>query len=161
VRALFIGDVVGSAAVACLVDRVPRLRAELALDVVVERLHAAGVDVATAGNHAFGGPEVAGVLAVPRVLRPRPLGRPPPPPGGKVLSRRDDLELGTALVTGVGMTGPAGGIEGFDASRYVEIVRGTPREAAPPVRVAGGPIVLGAVLLDIAAGRATEITRVT
>jgi len=59
------------------------------------------------------------------------------------------------------MTGPDGGIEGFDATRYVEIVRGTPQEAAPPVRVAGGPIVLGAVLLDVVAGRTTGITRVT
>jgi calcineurin-like phosphoesterase len=34
VRALFVGDVVGPAAVACLVERIPRLRAELALDVI-------------------------------------------------------------------------------------------------------------------------------
>ena len=87
-RVLFVGDVVGPAAVAYLADRLPVLRADLALDVVianaencgptgigmavdlVERLVAAGVDVVTAGNHAFDGPEVAGVLAVPRVLRP-------------------------------------------------------------------------------------------
>lgn len=69
--------------------------------------------------------------------------------------------VGAAAVAHPVMTGPSGGIEGFDAARYVEIVRGTPREAAPPVRVADGPIVLGAVLLDIAAGRTTAITRVT
>ena len=257
-RALFIGDVVGSEAVAYLVARVPRLRAELALDVVVadaencsptgigmtvdavERLVAAGVDVVTAGNHAFDGPELAGVLALPRVLRPlnmadgvlgrgsitidvggEPLtvlvladretlalapavaafGRRPwdawsatDRPGTVIVDyhAQSDMEkqafahavdgsaaavigththeptlplhllpCGTALVTDVGMTGPTGGIEGFDAARYVEIVRGTPREAAPPVRVAGGPIVLGAVLLDVTAGRTTEITRVT
>jgi len=258
VRVLFVGDVVGPAAVAYLADRLPVLRADLALDVVianaencgptgigmavdlVERLVAAGVDVVTAGNHAFDGPEVAGVLAVPRVLRPLNLS-----PGvlGRgsitidvsgealtvlVLADREALALapsvaafgrrpwdawcaaerlgtvivdyhaqsdmekeafahavdgaaaavigththvptlplhlltcGTALVTDVGMTGPAGGIEGFDAARYVEIVRGTPPEAAPPVRVAGGPIVLGAVVLDIEAGRTTAIARVT
>jgi len=241
VRVLFVGDVVGPAAVAYLADRLPVLRADLALDVVianaencgptgigmavdlVERLVAAGVDVVTAGNHAFDGPEVAGVLAVPRVLRPLNLS-----PGVLVLADREALALapsvaafgrrpwdawcaaerlgtvivdyhaqsdmekeafahavdgaaaavigththvptlplhlltcGTALVTDVGMTGPAGGIEGFDAARYVEIVRGTPPEAAPPVRVAGGPIVLGAVVLDIEAGRTTAIARVT
>ena len=240
-RVLFVGDVVGPAAVAYLADRLPVLRADLALDVVianaencgptgigmavdlVERLVAAGVDVVTAGNHAFDGPEVAGVLAVPRVLRPLNLS-----PGVLVLADREALALapsvaafgrrpwdawcaaerlgtvivdyhaqsdmekeafahavdgaaaavigththvptlplhlltcGTALVTDVGMTGPAGGIEGFDAARYVEIVRGTPPEAAPPVRVAGGPIVLGAVVLDIEAGRTTAIARVT
>jgi metallophosphoesterase (TIGR00282 family) len=258
VRALFIGDVVGPAAVVYLADRLPRLRAELALDVVianaencgptgigmavdrVDQLLTAGVDVVTAGNHAFDGPEVADVLALPRVLRPlnlapgvlgrgsitidvagEPLtvlvladrealalapsvaafGRRPwdawcaaERPGSVIVDyhAQSDMEKqafahavdgtaaavigththvptlplhllprGTALVTDVGMTGPDGGIEGFDASRYVEIVRGTPREAAPPVRVAAGPIVLGAVMLDIAAGRTTAIARIT
>jgi 2',3'-cyclic-nucleotide 2'-phosphodiesterase len=258
VRALFVGDVVGTAAVAYLVERIPRLRADLALDVVianaencgptgigmavdlVERLTAAGVDVVTSGNHAFDGPEVARVLALPRVLRPlnlaegvlgrgsitidvrgEPLtvmvladrealalapsvaafGRRPwdawtgaDRPGTVIVDyhAQSDMEKqafahavdgvaaavigththeptlplhllpgGTALVTDVGMTGPTGGIEGFDAGRYVEMVRGTPAPAAPAVRVANGPIVLGAVLLDIAAGRPTAITRVT
>jgi hypothetical protein len=35
----------------------------------------------------------------------------------------------------------------------VLFVRGTPSQAAQPVRIAGGPIVLGAVLLDTAGGR--------
>jgi 2',3'-cyclic-nucleotide 2'-phosphodiesterase len=194
----------------------------------------------TAGNHAFDGREVAGVLALPRVLRPLNLadgvlgrgsitidvgGEPltmqvladrealAPSPSVAAFGRRpwdawsaagrpgtvivdyhaqSDmakqafahavdgpaaavigththeptlplhlLPCGTALVTDVGMTGPTGGIEGFDAARCVEIVRGTPRRAAPPVRVAGGPIAPGAVLLDITAGRTMEITRVT
>jgi calcineurin-like phosphoesterase len=71
------------------------------------------------------------------------------------------LPGGTALVVDVGMTGPRGGIEGFHAARYVEMVRGTPASAAPPASVAGGPIELGAVLLDIAEGRTTAIQRVT
>jgi metallophosphoesterase (TIGR00282 family) len=257
-RALFIGDVVGPAAVDYLVERVPRLRVELAIDVVianaencgptgigmsadlVERLTAAGVDVVTAGNHAFDGPEVARVLALPRVLRPLNLAEGVLGRGSitidvngepltvLVLADRDALALapsvaafgrrpwdvwtsadrrgtvivdyhaqsdmekhafahavdgaaaavigththeptlplhllpcGTALVCDVGMTGPSGGIEGFDAARFVEMVRGTPSAAAPPVRVAGGPIVMGAVVLDIAAGRTTAIARVT
>ena len=257
-RALFIGDVVGPAAVGYLVDRLPRLRADLALDVVianaencgptgigmtvalVERLKTAGVDVVTSGNHAFDGPEVASVLALPRVLRPLNLadgvlGRGSitidvagEPLTVLVLADRDALALapavaafgrrpwdawtaadrpgtvivdyhaqsdmekhafanavdgvaaavigththeptlplhllpsGTALVADVGMTGPTGGIEGFDAGRFVEIVRGTPPSAARPVGVASGPIVLGAVVLDIEAGRTTAIRRVT
>src|SRR5215831_4028829 len=59
------------------------------------------------------------------------------------------LPGGTAVVADVGMTGPTGGIEGFAAERYVELVRGTPASSATPTRVADGPIVLGAVLLDI------------
>jgi metallophosphoesterase (TIGR00282 family) len=70
------------------------------------------------------------------------------------------LPGGTALVTDVGMTGPQGGIEGFDAARHVALVRGTPPAEAPAVRVASGPVVLGAVVLDIAAGRTIEIRRV-
>jgi metallophosphoesterase (TIGR00282 family) len=258
VRALFIGDVVGPAAVAYVAERLPGLRAGLSLDVVIANaencgptgvgmagdqvacLLAAGVDVVTAGNHAFDGPEVASVLALPRVLRPLNLapgilgrGCLTIEVGGEaltvlVLADRDALALapsvaafgrrpwdawsaaerpgtvivdyhaqsdmekqafahavdgaaaavigththeptlplyllpgGTALVTDVGMTGPTGGVEGFDAARYVEIVRGTPPQAAPPVGVASGPIVLGAVVLDIAGGRAAAITRVT
>ena len=257
-RALFIGDVVGTAAVAYVAERLPRLRADLALDAVianaencgptgvgmavdqVERLLASGVDVVTAGNHAFDGPEVASVLALSRVLRPLNLapgvlgrGCLTIEVGGEpltvlVLADRDALALaptvaafgrrpwdtwqaaeragtvivdyhaqsdmekqafahavdgsaaavigththeptlplyllpgGTALVTDVGMTGPTGGIEGFDAARYVEIVRGTPPVAAPAVAVASGPVVLGAVVLDIAGGRTTAIARVT
>lgn len=71
------------------------------------------------------------------------------------------LPGGTALVVDVGMTGPVGGIEGFDAVRYIEMAQGTPSSAAPPVRVASGPIELGAVLLDITGGRTTAIQRVT
>src|ERR1700736_7008618 len=92
-RVLFIGDVVGPAAVAYLVGRVPRLRADLELDVVVanaencgptgigmtvalvRELISAGVDVVTSGNHAFDGSEVARVLDLPRVLRPLNLGQ--------------------------------------------------------------------------------------
>jgi metallophosphoesterase (TIGR00282 family) len=255
---LFIGDVVGPAAVAYLVDRVPRLRSELGVDAVVANaencgpagigmsvelvcaLLAAGVDVVTSGNHAFDGPEVERVLDLPSVLRPLNLaegvlgrGAITIDVGGEpltvlVLADRDALALapsvaafgrrpwdawtalerpgtvivdyhaqsdiekqafahavdgsaaavlgththeptlplhllpgGTALVTDVGMTGPSGGIEGFDAARFVEMTRGTPRGAAPPVRVADGPIVLGAVLLEIAGGRTTAIRRLT
>jgi calcineurin-like phosphoesterase len=85
---LFVGDVVGPPAVEWLAERLPGLRAEHALDLVivdaencapncegitvglVERLLDAGTDVVTAGNHAFDGDEVEAVLAMDRVLRP-------------------------------------------------------------------------------------------
>jgi 2',3'-cyclic-nucleotide 2'-phosphodiesterase len=91
-RVLFIGDVVGPRAVEWLAERLPELRAEHAVDVVVvnaensgadaasmtveavERLLAAGADVITAGNHAFDGAEVVAVLTHERVLRPLNVG---------------------------------------------------------------------------------------
>jgi calcineurin-like phosphoesterase len=87
-RVLFVGDVVGPEAIGYLCGRLPELRREHRLDAIVvnaencgptgvgmtvasiERLLACGVDVITAGNHAFDGPESARALAHPRVLRP-------------------------------------------------------------------------------------------
>jgi metallophosphoesterase (TIGR00282 family) len=91
-RVLFIGDVVGPRAVDWLANRMPWLRAEHAVDLVVvnaencgadaasmtvealERLLAAGADVITGGNHAFDGVEVEAVLRHERVLRPLNVG---------------------------------------------------------------------------------------
>ena len=89
---LFIGDLVGRPAVIYAADRIARLRANHAVDLVivnaenatfdaatntygtdhltVDRLFAAGVDVITGGNHTWDHPEAATVLAHPRVLRP-------------------------------------------------------------------------------------------
>lgn len=87
-RALFVGDVVGPRAVAWLAERLPRLRSEHGLDLIVvdaencgpdaesmtvdgvERLLAAGADVITGGNHAFDGTEVEAVLEHERMVRP-------------------------------------------------------------------------------------------
>lgn len=87
-RVLFVGDVVGPDAIEYLCRRMPGLREELRPDAVVvnaencgptgvgmtvasiDRLLAHGVDIVTAGNHAFDGPEAAEVLAHPQVLRP-------------------------------------------------------------------------------------------
>jgi len=87
-RVLFVGDVVGPRAVEWLAARLPSLRAENDVDLVivdaensgadgasmslgaVERLIAAGAEVITGGNHAFEGPEVEAVLGHERVLRP-------------------------------------------------------------------------------------------
>jgi calcineurin-like phosphoesterase/predicted enzyme related to lactoylglutathione lyase len=91
-RVLFIGDVVGPRAVDWLVQRLPGLRAEHAVEAAVvnaensgadaasmtieavERLLGAGADVITGGNHAFDGAEVEAVLAHERVLRPLNVG---------------------------------------------------------------------------------------
>ncbi len=116
-RLLFVGDIVGPAAVAHLADRLPGLRRSLGLDLVVanaenatlsgrevERgfgmsrdaiatLLAHGVDVVTSGNHAWDQPDAAEVLAHPRVLRPFNL--PPGRPGRGVAT----VAVGDAPVT--------------------------------------------------------------
>jgi metallophosphoesterase (TIGR00282 family) len=87
-RILFIGDVVGPRAVEWLAARLPGLRADNDVDLVVvdaencapdgnsmtvggvERLLDAGADVVTGGNHAFEGAEFEAVLRHERVLRP-------------------------------------------------------------------------------------------
>ena len=91
---LMIGDIVGPGAVAYLEERLPRLRRDCGVDLVVanaencaisaptpwrgfgmtvelvERLMGAGVDVVTSGNHGWDGPEAQIVHRHPRVLRP-------------------------------------------------------------------------------------------
>jgi metallophosphoesterase (TIGR00282 family) len=97
-RVLFIGDIVGREAGAWVADRLPALRREHTVDLVivnaenmafdparrdapgdfgmtlpdVEKLFAAGTDVITSGNHAWdtGPAETAAVHGHPRVLRP-------------------------------------------------------------------------------------------
>jgi metallophosphoesterase (TIGR00282 family) len=88
---LFVGDVVGPAAAAYVAERVPELRRELDVDLVVanaencaptglgmtvelvELLLGSGVDVITGGNHSWDGDEAEEALAHPRVLRPHNL----------------------------------------------------------------------------------------
>jgi 2',3'-cyclic-nucleotide 2'-phosphodiesterase len=86
-RVLFVGDVVGVAGVELLDRRLPDLRKQYSIDLVVangenaepggnglseaafETLVGAGVDVFTGGNHSWEQPSLA-TLAHPRVLRP-------------------------------------------------------------------------------------------
>jgi 2',3'-cyclic-nucleotide 2'-phosphodiesterase len=88
---LFVGDVVGAKATAYVAERVPELREEHGVDLVVtnaencaptglgmtvelvESLFEGGVDVITGGNHSWDGEEAEEVLAHPRVLRPHNL----------------------------------------------------------------------------------------
>jgi 2',3'-cyclic-nucleotide 2'-phosphodiesterase len=91
---LIVGDIVGPGAVAYLARRLPGLRRDYYLDLVVanaencavtaptpyegfgmtvelvERLLESGVDVVTSGNHGWDGPEAVAVHRHPRVLRP-------------------------------------------------------------------------------------------
>jgi 2',3'-cyclic-nucleotide 2'-phosphodiesterase len=76
-------------------------------------------------------------------------------------TRLHRLPLGTVLVTEVGMTGPVGGVQGFDPGRLVDgLVRfGDPFAPPLPVPVAG-PIEVNGVLVEATPGRATGIGRV-
>jgi metallophosphoesterase (TIGR00282 family) len=96
-RVLLLGDVVGRAGRTVVVDQLPRLRRELALDFVVvngenaahgfgitdkicEELYAAGVDVITTGNHVWDRREIISYIdGDARLLRP--LNFPPGTPG--------------------------------------------------------------------------------
>jgi metallophosphoesterase (TIGR00282 family) len=70
------------------------------------------------------------------------------------------LPGGTALVTDVGMSGPAGGVQGFSHRHFVKALRETGDHfglGIPPVQE--GEITLGAVLLEIERGRTVRISR--
>ena len=87
-RVLFLGDIVGRAARAAVIEQAPILRAELALDFLVvncenaaggfgvtpaicDDLFAAGIDVLTTGNHVWDKREIIPYIeANPRLLRP-------------------------------------------------------------------------------------------
>jgi hypothetical protein len=87
-RLLFCGDVVGRAGRKVLLERLPELRAALALDAVIvnaenaaggfgitpalcQEILAAGADVITTGNHVFDQREIIGHMdREPRIIRP-------------------------------------------------------------------------------------------
>lgn len=71
------------------------------------------------------------------------------------------LPGGTALVTDVGMTGPAGGVQGFHYDSFVTGLKdkGDPFALPLPAPL-DGPIVLGAVLLEIEQGKTRRLCRI-
>ena len=107
-QVLFIGDIVGPEATTWVAQRVPRLRQDLGVDLViangencaltapdpsqgfgmtrelVDLLLQNGVDVITSGNHAWDGPDVDAVHREARVLRPHNF--PPDVPGKGLLT---------------------------------------------------------------------------
>lgn len=88
-RLLFLGDVVGRAGRSAVIERLPELRRQLALDFVIvngenaaggfgitdkicAEFYAAGVDVVTTGNHVWDQRETIGQIdRDPRLLRPQ------------------------------------------------------------------------------------------
>lgn len=72
------------------------------------------------------------------------------------------LPGGTALVTDVGMTGPSGGVQGFDYDIFVAGLKssGNPFELGIPQPVSG-PITLGGVLLEIESGKTLRLERIS
>jgi metallophosphoesterase (TIGR00282 family) len=71
------------------------------------------------------------------------------------------LPGGTAVVTDVGMTGPTGGVQGIERAHMAAHARGDACAGLPAFQLASGPIVLGAVLLDVVKGRTQAIRRIT
>lgn len=87
-KILVCGDVVGRAGRRAVIDRLPRLRADLGLDIVIvngenaaggfgitpeicQELYAAGTDLITTGNHVFDQRELVGHIDQdPRLIRP-------------------------------------------------------------------------------------------
>ncbi len=105
-RVLFLGDIVGRAARQQVIDQVPHLREEHALDFLVvncenaaggfgvtpkicEALFDAGVDVLTTGNHVWDKPEIIPYIETqPRLLRP--LNMPEATPGNGVVTHTNE-----------------------------------------------------------------------
>lgn len=116
---LFIGDLVGPAAVHYLTGRLPELRRTHAIDLVIANaensapggagmtvslntaLFAYGVDVITSGNHSWDGGEAEQALAQDRVLRPYNL------PSGVSGSGVISVQVGDEVVTVINLADSA------------------------------------------------------
>lgn len=69
------------------------------------------------------------------------------------------LPQGTGFVAEVGMTGPLGGVLGSEPGYFAESEKGA--QHLPAAGLAPGPVVLGAVLLDLDdSGKPAQITRI-
>ena len=68
------------------------------------------------------------------------------------------LPGGTAFVSDVGMTGPSGGMQGYDPELFLEVIR-TRLPSRKEGKLASGPVELGAVLVRVEGGKATAIER--
>lgn len=67
---------------------------------------------------------------------------------------------GTAIVVDVGMTGPSGGWQGIDPRILTATYLGEDTSPYEPFTLATGPMILGAVLVEIQDGKTTHIERV-
>lgn len=72
------------------------------------------------------------------------------------------LPGGTALVSDVGMTGSAGGVQGFASHGFVTGLREHGDPFMPPLpQPLSAPLQIGAVLLDIEGGTTRKLERIT
>ncbi len=69
------------------------------------------------------------------------------------------LPHGTAYVSDTGMTGPSGGAQGYDPQPFANRLK-TQGYTLEPMRLASGPVELGAVLVTLEQFRASRIERV-
>lgn len=70
------------------------------------------------------------------------------------------LPRGTAYVSDVGMTGPSLGAQGYDPQPFAARLK-TQGYILEPMRLASGPVELGAVLVRLNGARAVQIERLT
>ena len=70
------------------------------------------------------------------------------------------LPGGVAMVSDVGMTGPTGGVQGYDPIGFITRLR-SQGDAQQPLELASGPIELGAVMVWLEGARAVRIERLT
>jgi len=68
------------------------------------------------------------------------------------------LPGGTAYVSDVGMTGPSEGLQGLAPEPFVEQARSR-LPASVPLRLAEGPVELGAIVIDLDGAGAAAIRR--
>lgn len=115
-KVLFLGDIVGRAARAAVIEQLPDLRAEMALDAIIvncenaaggfgvtpaicDDLFAAGADVLTTGNHVWDKAEISPYIAKqPRLLRPANMAREFPGSGAVIVPLADGRRLGVMNV---------------------------------------------------------------
>lgn len=72
------------------------------------------------------------------------------------------LPGGTAFVTDVGMCGPVGGVQGFAYDSFVKGLKRTGNPFSEPLpSPLDGPVVLGAVVLEIVDGKTARLERIT
>lgn len=117
-KLLFLGDVMGRAGRAAIVDRLPGLRAEWGLDFVVvngenatggvgispdhaKNLLGAGVDCLTLGDHAFDQKDMLSFIETePRILRPLNYAKNAPGKGARLFEARGGRKVLVAQVLG-------------------------------------------------------------
>lgn len=117
-KILFLGDVMGRAGRAAIIEHLPRLRADWALDFVVvngenatsgvglsadhaQKLLAAGADVLTLGDHAFDQKDMlAFIEKEPRIIRPLNFSKTAPGAGARVFTATRGRKILVAQVLG-------------------------------------------------------------